>query len=92
MEAAKSTVDAIKKYLELPCLVPQGGLYTLMKINEDSNKFVKRVLRNTGVLFIPGKGFGKSLTEAVRISYGPHVENIQVITQGFKRVSEYLNA
>lgn len=90
IEASKVTVNAIKEYLDMPCLIPQGGLYTLMKVNEDSDEFVKRVLKNTGVLFIPGKGFGESLREAVRISYGPHVENVSIIEEGFKRVSEYL--
>ena len=74
----------------MPCLIPQGGLYTLMKVNEDSDEFVKRILKNTGVLFIPGKGFGESLREAVRISYGPHVENVDIIEEGFRRVAEYL--
>ena len=90
-KAGEITVEAIKEYLDMPCLIPQGGLYTLMKVNEDADEFVKRVLKNTGVLFIPGKGFGESLREAVRISYGPHVENVEIIKEGFRRVSEYLS-
>ncbi len=90
-KAAEITVNSIEEYLGLPHLVPQGGLYTLMKVNEDGDKFVERVLRNTGVLFIPGRGFGESLREAVRISYGPHVENTDIIKEGFKRVAEYLH-
>ncbi len=89
-KAADATIEAIDEFLGLPRLIPQGGLYTLMKVNEDADEFVKRVLKNTGVLFIPGKGFGDSLKEAVRISYGPHVENIGVIKEGFKRVADYL--
>jgi len=88
--AADVTIEAIDEFLGLPRLIPQGGLYTLMKVNEDADEFVKRVLKNTGVLFIPGKGFGDSLKEAVRISYGPHVENIEKIKEGFRRVAEYL--
>ena len=88
--AAEVTVNAIEEYMDMPCLEPQGGLYTLMKVMEDGNEFVKRVLKNTGVLFIPGEGFGDSLKQAVRISYGPLVENIHVIKEGFKRVAEYL--
>jgi len=71
-------------------LIPQGGLYTLMKVGEDGNEFVKRVLKNTGVLFIPGEGFGSTLKNGVRISYGPMVESIEKIEEGFKRVAEYL--
>jgi len=88
--AADVTVKAIEEYLGMPHLIPQGGLYTLMKVDEDGDEFVKRVLKNTGVLFIPGKGFGSTLKEGVRISYGPHVENVEVIKEGFERVAEYL--
>jgi len=90
-KAADVTVNAIKEKLGMPHLIPQGGLYTLMKVGEDGDEFVKRVLKNTGVLFIPGKGFGDTLKEAVRISYGPHVENVDIIKEGFERVAEYLN-
>ena len=90
-KAADVTVKAIEENLGMPHLIPQGGLYTLMKVGEDGDEFVKKVLKNTGVLFIPGKGFGDTLKEAVRISYGPHVENVDVIREGFERVAEYLN-
>ncbi|MCD6512949.1 MAG: pyridoxal phosphate-dependent aminotransferase [Thermoplasmata archaeon] len=89
-KAAEVTVNSIREYLDMPCLTPQGGLYTLMNVNEDGNKFVERVLKNTGVLFIPGAGFGESLRNAVRISYGPHVENTEIIREGFIRVAKYL--
>ncbi len=89
-KAADITVRAIDKHLGMPHLIPRGGLYTLMKVNEDGDEFVKRVLKNTGVLFIPGKGFGSTLEKGVRISYGPHVENVEVIEEGFERVAEYL--
>ncbi len=89
-KAAEITIEAIKENLDMPCLIPQGGLYTLMRVDEDGDEFVKKVLKNTGVLFIPGRGFGESLREAVRISYGPHVENIEIIKEGFRRVANYL--
>ena len=90
--AARITTESIEKHLNMPFLTPQGGLYTLMKVNEDADRFVMRVLENTGVLFIPGKGFGDSLKEAVRISYGPHVEDPEAIEEGFRRVAEYLKS
>ena len=88
--AAEITVKEIKRHLGMPHLIPQGGLYTLMQVHEDGDTFVKRVLKSTGVLFIPGRGFGDTLAEGVRISYGPHVEATEVITEGFERVAEYL--
>ncbi|MEM2934957.1 MAG: pyridoxal phosphate-dependent aminotransferase [Candidatus Thermoplasmatota archaeon] len=86
-KAAEVTVNCIKEYLNMPCLIPQGGLYTLMKVNEDGEEFVKKILKKTGVLFIPGKGFGETLRQGVRISYGPLVENLNLIEEGLKRVA-----
>jgi aspartate/methionine/tyrosine aminotransferase len=86
-KAAEVTINCIKEYLNMPCLTPQGGLYTLMKVNEDGEEFVKRILKKTGVLFIPGKGFGDTLKQGVRISYGPLVENLNLIEEGLKRVA-----
>ena len=86
-KAADVTVNFIREYLNMPCLTPQGGLYTLMKVNEDGEEFVKKILKKTGVLFIPGRGFGESLRQAVRISYGPLVENLNLIEEGLKRVA-----
>jgi aspartate/methionine/tyrosine aminotransferase len=89
-KAAASTLSAIDDNLGMPRLEPDGGLYTVMNVNEDSDEFIMRVLKNTGVLFIPGKGFGKSLENGVRISYGPWVENLDKINQGMERVGKYL--
>ena len=35
--AAKRTVQAINEYLKLPCLVPQGGLYTVVRTGQESS-------------------------------------------------------
>jgi aspartate/methionine/tyrosine aminotransferase len=62
-----------------------------MKVSSDGGKFVEDVLKNTGVLFVPGWGFGRSVRNAVRISYGPLVNDFEKISVGFKRVADYLN-
>jgi aspartate/methionine/tyrosine aminotransferase len=90
-KAAKTTIAAIDEHLGMPRLEPDGGLYTVMKVGEDSDEFVLRVLKNTGVLFIPGKGFGESLKNGVRISYGPWVGNHDKIKEGMERVGKYLD-
>jgi aspartate/methionine/tyrosine aminotransferase len=90
-KAAQATLAAIDDNLGMPRLDPDGGLYTVMKVGEDSDEFVLRVLKNTGVLFIPGKGFGASLQNGVRISYGPWVGNHEKINEGMERVGKFLN-
>jgi aspartate/methionine/tyrosine aminotransferase len=88
--AANATIKAIDEYLGMPRLEPDGGLYTVMDVGEDSDDFMLRVLKNTGVLFIPGKGFGRSLAKGVRISYGPMVGKHENIEEGIGRVGRYL--
>ncbi len=88
--AAECTVNAINTWLKLPCLVPQGGLYTIVKIDEESSEFVRRVMSKTGVIMVPGWGFGPSMQKAVRLSYGPLVHHPEKIDEAMQRVGSFL--
>jgi len=88
--AAQRTVSSIKKHLGFPYLNPQGGLYTCIKVGMNSAKFVEDVLKQTGVLFVPGWGFGRTLYEGVRVSFGPLVDNLNLIEKGIERVGRFL--
>jgi len=88
--AAQHTVSSIKEYLGLPCLNPQGGLYTCIKLDIDGASFVGNILSETGVLFVPGWGFGRTLRNAVRVSYGPLVNGLDAISRGLEKVGRYL--
>lgn len=88
--AAERTVNAINTWLKLPCLVPQGGLYTIVKIDEESSDFVRRVMSKTGVIMVPGWGFGPSMQQAVRLSYGPLVHHPEKIDEAMQRVGRFL--
>ena len=89
-KAAEQTVISVKKHLGLPCFAPQGGLYTCIKIGRDGARFVEEVLKDTGVLFVPGWGFGRSLHNAIRVSYGPLVNDLHLIDEGMERVGEFI--
>jgi aspartate/methionine/tyrosine aminotransferase len=89
-KAAMRTVKAIGEYLGLPCLVPQGGLYTCIRTGVESSKFATTLLENTGVIFVPGWGFGDTLKDAVRVSYGPLVHNLDKIDVAMKKVGDFL--
>ena len=89
--AAEKTAEIIQKHLGFPIIQPEGGLYIFMKINTDSIEFVETVLTKTGVLFIPGWGFGITGRNAVRVSFGPLVEEIDKIEQGIIKTAKYLN-
>ena len=88
---AEKTAEIIQKYLDFPIIQPEGGLYVFMKVNTDGTKFVETVLTKTGVLFIPGQGFGTTGKNAVRVSFGPLVEEIDKIEQGIIKIAKYLN-
>ncbi len=90
--AARHTVSCVERYLEMPCLEPEGGLYTVVDVGRNGDDFVREVLPETGVIFVPGSGFGASLTNGVRISYGPLVNQLDRIEEGFRRVGAYLAA
>jgi aspartate/methionine/tyrosine aminotransferase len=89
--AAQRTVEAINTYLKMPCLIPQGGLYTVIRVDAESSEFTRTVLENTGVVVVPGWGFGETLKEAVRLSYGPLVHDLDKIDEAMQRVATFLN-
>lgn len=88
--AAERMSDCIERYLRMPYLVPQGGLYTVIDVGTDGERFVRDVLAATGVVFVPGGGFGATLANAVRVSFGPLVDDLDRMEQGFARVRDYL--
>ena len=71
-------------------LKPQGGLYSVVDVGRDGDEFVRDVLEHTGVIFVPGSGFGPSLTRGIRVSFGPLVRDLPRLQEGFRRVGEYL--
>ena len=46
-------------------------------------------LKATGVLVVPGRGFGPSLANGVRISFGPLVACTR-ITEGIRRLGAWM--
>ena len=88
--AAMRTVQGIWEHLKLPCLVPQGGLYTVVHTGMESSEFTRWVLEKTGVIVVPGWGFGDTLKQAVRLSYGPLVHDLDKIDIALKKVGALL--
>jgi aspartate aminotransferase len=88
--AAAHTLQCIQAKTELQCTIPQGGLYTFVKVGLDGAKFVDEVLKKSGVLLVPGWGFGRTGINAVRICYGPLVNDHDKITLGIEKLAEYL--
>ena len=89
-KAAQVTIEAIDAHLRRPRLTPAGGLYTVVDIGTNAEEFVPRALKATGVLVVPGAGFGASLTNGVRISFGPLVRDTNKIEEGLARLGNWL--
>ena len=78
----------IEKYLSSRFTVPEGGLYSVVDVGMDGDTFVSNMLQKTGVVFVPGAGFGDSLKNGIRISFGPLVYGKEKIEEGFQRVAK----
>jgi aspartate/methionine/tyrosine aminotransferase len=91
-KAADVTLAAIDTHLRRPRLKPAGGLYTVVDIGTNAEEFVPRALKATGVLVVPGAGFGASLTNGVRISFGPLVRDTAKIEEGLARLGTYVRS
>ena len=90
--AAQVTLEAIDAHIGRPRLVPAGGLYTVMDVGRDADQFVPEALKATGVLVVPGRGFGPSIANGVRISFGPLVMTPEKITEGLRRLGAWMRA
>jgi len=91
LKIAEFTEKLINQYINSPYISPDGGLYFAIKTKQNSAEFVKNLLIKTGVLVVPGWGFGKTLAHAVRLSYGPLVYNHENISKGIKKIGDFIN-
>jgi aspartate/methionine/tyrosine aminotransferase len=89
-QTAAVAMNAIDKHMGRPRLEPKGGLYTCVKVGTDPVRFTEDVLRETGVLFIPGTGFGPSMEKGIRVSFGPLCDEHEKIIEGMERVGSYI--
>jgi aspartate/methionine/tyrosine aminotransferase len=90
--AAEVTLKAVDTHLQRPRLTPFGGLYTVVDIGTNADEFVPKALKATGVLVVPGAGFGPSLENGVRISFGPLVRDTAKIDEGLARLGAWMRA
>lgn len=89
--AAKVLCQSIDNELKLPYLKPFGGLYTIINVGMNSAEFTEKLLKEKAVLVVPGWGFGPSLSQAIRLSYGPLVDSPEKIDEGIRRIAQFNN-
>ena len=74
----------------ISCRVPQGAFYVFINIKEtgmDDEAFCFDLMRKTGVVLVPGSGFGEAGRGFVRLSYATSDENIR---KGISRLKKYM--
>lgn len=75
---------------KIECVVPQGAFYIFCGISKtglDSSNFAGRLLEETFVSLVPGKGFG--MDDYVRISFATSLEQLE---KGLNRIEKWLTA
>lgn len=84
------TVEMLNNIPGIECSKPEGSFYCFPKvdINNSDNHFVNELLRETGVLVVPGSGFGqKEGTKHFRVVFLPS-ENI--LEDAYKKISGFI--
>lgn len=83
-------VDGINSISSLSCIKPKGAFYVFMNITKTgmtSDEFAIELLKNEGVVVVPGTGFGEAGQGFVRISYATSDENIK---EGLRRMERFV--
>ncbi|KPU42743.1 aspartate aminotransferase [Oxobacter pfennigii] len=89
-ERRKLVVEGINSIDRLSCIKPKGAFYAFMNIKEthlSSEEFAVTLLKNKGVVVVPGSGFGEAGEGYVRVSYATSEENI---IEGLKRIKSFV--
>jgi aspartate aminotransferase len=83
-------VGLLREIDGIECLPPKGAFYVFPNFTSfaDSSKLALDILKNAKVVVTPGNAFGRWGEGYIRLSYATSEENI---TEGLKRISEYLN-
>lgn len=84
------TVDMLNSIPGITCSKPEGSFYCFPKveINNPDNHFVTELLKETGVLVVPGTGFGqREGTRHFRIVFLPPED---VLEEAYRKISEFL--
>ncbi|MEN8191857.1 MAG: aminotransferase class I/II-fold pyridoxal phosphate-dependent enzyme [Bacteroidota bacterium] len=84
------TVDMLNAVPGISCVKPEGSFYAFPKIDikGNDNHFVSELIKATGVVVVPGSGFGqKPGTKHFRAVFLPQDE---VLEKAYKNIGEFL--
>lgn len=84
------TYNMLNEMPGVTCVKPQGAFYAFAKLNKikDDSKFVKDLIRETGVVIVPGSGFGqKPGTQHFRVVFLP---DVNILSEAYMQISKFL--
>jgi len=85
-------IDGINNIPNLSCISPKGAFYAFVNITKskmNSEDFAINLLKSTGVVVVPGSGFGEAGDGFIRMSYATSEENI---IEGLKRMDKFMRS
>jgi alanine-synthesizing transaminase len=86
------TVEMLNAIPGISCVKPEGAFYAFPRLHmeyEDS-KFVSELIRETGVVIVPGSGFGQVPgTQHFRVVFLP---NEQILTKAYNNIATFYAA
>ena len=83
------TVEMLNKIPGISCVSPEGAFYAFPKIelNKTDNHFVAELIKATGVVVVPGTGFGQVPgTNHFRVVFLP---NEEILTKAYEAVGSF---
>ena len=83
------TVDMLNSFTGISCVKPEGAFYAFPKlaIKNSDNHFVAELIKETGVVVVPGTGFGQVPgTNHFRIVFLP---NEQILEKAYKKIGDF---
>lgn len=86
------TVSRLNSIPGISCVVPRGAFYAFprLHIEQDDNVFVQGLIRETGVVVVPGSGFGQVPgTRHFRVVFLPPEE---ILEQAFSQLEHFMEA
>ena len=83
------TVEMLNKIPGISCVSPEGAFYAFPKIelNNTDNHFVAELIKATGVVVVPGTGFGQVPgTNHFRVVFLP---NEEILTKAYEAIGNF---
>ncbi len=75
------TVSVLNSFPEISCVAPQAAFYAFprLKIKKSDTEFVRDLILETGVIVVPGSGFGPANAEAYPAAYHAAADHFRVV-------------